>query len=77
MCYNPWLVCDKPLGVPAFVKLVSWYIIIVSGPNWQQINQLEKNAVLQVYYVSNIHDLTHCGLVTPYGDWELGQHLFR
>ena len=24
MCYNPPLVRDKPLGAPAFVKLVYW-----------------------------------------------------
>ena len=28
MCYNPPLVCDKSLGVPAFVKLVYYFALL-------------------------------------------------
>ena len=43
MCYNPPLVRDKPLGVPAFVKLI--YLVVASDPNiWSIL------LVRQLYY---------------------------
>ena len=39
--------------------------------------EFNKHWELNDYIVSGPELLTHCGLVTPYGDRDLGQHWFR
>ena len=39
--------------------------LILSSQSWENAN---------IYFHVS---LTHCGLVTPYGDWDLGQHCLR
>ena len=37
--------------------------------------KLDLNEITEMTFVQTF--LTHCGLVTPYGDMELGQHWLR
>ena len=75
MCYNPALVCDKPLGAPASVKRV-YYIMHIRPKRVNHTTQL-KNMLSKVKILSGFSELTHCGLVMPYGDMELGQLWLR
>ena len=38
---------------------------------------IKTNSKLQIKEFPTISDLTHCGLVTSYGDRDLGQHWLR
>ena len=41
------------------------------------ICELGQLARPQLLFHAVYHQLTHCGLVTPYGDIDLGQHWLR
>ena len=43
--------------------------------SWLGVNKPLPEAQLTKFYGHNV--LTHCGLVTPYGDIDLGQRWFR
>ena len=55
---------DKPLSEPK----VAWfnYAYVSLG-----LNELNENVYIKLW------ELTHCGLVTSYGDRDLGQHWLR
>ena len=67
----------KPLSEPMFT--VNWII-------WSKIQwYLKQNTTMNLKMLSakwrpfhlSLNVLTHCGLVTPYGNMELGQHWLR
>ena len=49
----------------------NWYQLYLSG------KVLYKSSIVQLKTVASLSLLTHCGLVMPYGDLDLGQHRLR
>ena len=47
MCHNPPLIRDKPLGVPASVKLVYW--LIVTAQAMQEAKWLLQRLMLSLF----------------------------
>ena len=57
---------DKPLSEPMMVSLPTH--ICVTWPQWVKTNSFGFAVALFLFDTDSSKTLTHCGLVTPYGD---------
>ena len=52
----------------------AWDNTISDKTKYSAIHPIDKALSNTVYWLKAVYPLTHCGLATPHGDIDLGQH---